>query len=204
MHLGDFIYELAQNPPANQTPGADIGRPFEPLNECVTLADYRTRYSQYRGDPDTRALSQAHPVLATLDDHEVADGQWRGGSDNHDPARDGPWEARREAAFRARREWVPQRLPDPTKPDRVWRSVNFGALADLFLLDTRTHARPAGCRHAGRRPGSEPSSAPSSGCGCSTASPVRTARWQLLGNSSVLGQTWAPNSPRLSTKACAG
>ena len=59
MHLGDFIYELAQDPPANQTPGADIGRPFEPLNECVTLADYRTRYGQYRADPDTQA---AQPV----------------------------------------------------------------------------------------------------------------------------------------------
>ena len=71
MHLGDFIYELAQDPPANQTPGADIGRPFEPLNECVTLADYRTRYGQYRADPDTQALSQSHALLATLDDHEI-------------------------------------------------------------------------------------------------------------------------------------
>src|SRR5258707_4391262 len=44
LHLGDYIYEAAQDPPASQTPGADIGRPFEPRNECVTLADYRTRY----------------------------------------------------------------------------------------------------------------------------------------------------------------
>jgi alkaline phosphatase D len=195
MHLGDFIYELAQDPPANQTPGADIGRPFEPLNECVTLADYRTRYSQYRRDPDTQALSLAHPLLATLDDHELADGAWRGGSDNHTPERDGPWSHRREAAFRARREWLPQRLPDHTRPDRVWRSVEFGALADLFVLDTRSMR-------------DQPEA------GLLAADPARTqlgpeqrawlfdglarsaARWQLLGNSSVLGQTWAPNSPR--------
>ena len=28
LHLGDYIYEAAQTPPASQTPGADIGRPF--------------------------------------------------------------------------------------------------------------------------------------------------------------------------------
>jgi alkaline phosphatase D len=195
MHLGDFIYELAQDPPANQTPGADIGRPFEPLNECVTLADYRTRYSQYRRDPDTQALSHAHPLLATLDDHELADGAWRGGSDNHNPERDGPWSDRREAAFRARREWLPQRLPDPSQPDRVWRSVNFGALADLFLIDTRSMrdqpvAGPAVADPARTQLGPEQRAWLFDGLARSTA------RWQLLGNSSVLGQTWAPNSPR--------
>ena len=55
LHLGDYIYEAAQKPPASQTPGADIGRPFDPLHECVTLADYRTRYGQYRLDPDVQA-----------------------------------------------------------------------------------------------------------------------------------------------------
>ncbi len=138
LHLGDYIYEASQTPPASQTPGADIGRPFEPLNECVTLDDYRTRYNQYRRDPDTQAFHHAHPMIATLDDHEFADGAWRGGADEHKPERDGPWEARREAAFRARREWIPQRLPDPAQPDRVWRSVNFGELADLFLIDKRS------------------------------------------------------------------
>jgi len=46
LHLGDYIYEASQTPPASQTPGAEIGRPFEPRNECVTLGDYRTRYAQ--------------------------------------------------------------------------------------------------------------------------------------------------------------
>src|SRR5262249_14687549 len=30
VHLGDYIYEAANKPPASQTPGADIGRPFDP------------------------------------------------------------------------------------------------------------------------------------------------------------------------------
>jgi alkaline phosphatase D len=195
MHLGDFIYELAQNPPANQTPGADIGRPFDPLNECVRLDDYRRRYAQYRADPDTLALSQAHPLLATLDDHEIADGQWRGGSDNHDPARDGPWEVRREAAFRARREWLPQRLPDPSRPDRVWRLISFGALADLFLLDTRSMRDQPLAGVLAADPG-RTQLGPEQRLWLFDGIAGSTARWQLLGNSSVLGQTWAPNSPK--------
>jgi alkaline phosphatase D len=41
LHLGDYIYEASNTPPKSQTPGADIGRPFDPLGECRTLADYR-------------------------------------------------------------------------------------------------------------------------------------------------------------------
>jgi alkaline phosphatase D len=195
LHLGDYIYEASETPPANQTPGANIGRPFEPRNECVTLADYRTRYAQYRADPDTQAMHAAHPLIATLDDHEFADGAWRGGADNHDPARDGPWADRRAAAFQARREWLPIRLPDPAKPDRVYRSVALGDLADMFIIDTRS----------GR---DQPVKGPRA------ADPTRTqlghvqrdwlfdgmggsqAKWRLLANSSILGRTWAPNIPK--------
>ena len=195
LHLGDYIYEASETPPANQTPGANIGRPFEPRNECVTLADYRTRYAQYRADPDTQAMHAAHPMIATLDDHEFADGAWRGGSDNHDPTRDGPWADRRAAAFQARREWLPIRLPDPAKPDRVYRSVALGDLADMFIIDTRS----------GR---DQPVKGPGA------ADPARTqlghvqrdwlfdglreskAKWRLLANSSILGRTWAPNIPK--------
>ncbi|MFM7325174.1 MAG: alkaline phosphatase D family protein, partial [Nodosilinea sp.] len=47
LHLGDYIYEASNTPPAGQTLGADIDRAFEPLHECKTLADYRCRYNQY-------------------------------------------------------------------------------------------------------------------------------------------------------------
>lgn len=192
LHLGDYIYEAAQNPPAGQTPGADIGRPFEPLNECKTLADYRTRYGQYRHDHDTQLMHLAHPLLATLDDHELADGAWRGDADEHKPERDGSWEARRDAAFQARREWLPQRLPDPAEPDRVFRAVSFGQLADLFLIDTRS-------RRDQPMPAQAASDARRTQLGLAQRKWLfdeldkSTARWLLLANSSVMGQTWAPD-----------
>ena len=90
---------------------------------------------------------------------------------------------------------MPQRLPDPGKPDRVWRSVSFGALADLFLLDTRTmRDQPlAGMLAADPE---RTQLGPEQRLWLFDGLASSTARWQLLGNSSVLGQTWAPNSPK--------
>ncbi len=194
IHLGDTIYEASNTPPKNQTPGADIGRPFDPLHECKTLDDYRRRYRQYRTDPDIQAAHAAHPFICTLDDHEFADGAWRDGADNHDEQRDGPWISRKADAFRARSEWLPVRPPDPDDPSRVFRTVRFGRLADLFLIDTRTRRD---------RPVEEPE----------MSDPGRTALgaeqkrwlfgeldassaiWRLLGNPSVIARTWNDDLP---------
>jgi alkaline phosphatase D len=137
LHLGDYIYEASQTPPPCQTPGADIGRAFEPRHECVSLQDYRRRYAHYRGDADLQRLHRTHPFLATVDDHEFADGAWRDGATEHREERDGSWRDRRAAAFRAPREWMPYRLPDPSDPQRVFRTISLGKLADLCLIDTR-------------------------------------------------------------------
>ncbi len=194
LHLGDYIYEASNTPPAGQTPGADIGRPFEPRHECRTLADYRERYAQYRRDPDLQALHAAHPMIATLDDHELADGAWRDGADNHDEERDGPWAARRAAAFRARWEWLPARRPDADDAERVHRSVRIGELAELFLLDFRSRRdRPT--------------------AGAAMASPTRSAlgaeqkewfvdsvtasdaAWRLIATPTPMARTWRPGLP---------
>jgi alkaline phosphatase D len=138
LHLGDYIYEASNIPAKGQTPGADIGRDFDPLGECRTVDEYRTRYRQYHRDPDVRALHLALPIVPTLDDHELADGAWAGGSDAHDPKEHGPWEDRKAAAFRARWEWLPARPPDPDDATRVFREIKVGDLADIFLLDIRS------------------------------------------------------------------
>ena len=192
LHLGDYIYEASQTPPKSQTPGADIGRPFDPLHECKTLADYRTRYAHYRSDPDVQALHAAHPLIATLDDHELADGAWRDGAAEHVPERDGPWAERRAAALRARREWLPVRLADP---ERVFRTVSLGDLANLFLLDTRSRRD---------QPAPPPASADPrrSALGGEQREWLErdlrssTAAWRLVGNPSVMSRTWDDALPK--------
>jgi alkaline phosphatase D len=138
LHLGDYIYEASNTPPKSQTPGADIGRAFDPLGECRTLADYRRRYAQYRRDPDVQKLHRRLPMIATLDDHELADGAWAGGASEHRAEEHGPWEERRAAALRARWEWLPARQPDAGDPTRIFRAVGLGSLADIMLLDIRS------------------------------------------------------------------
>ncbi|HMF03796.1 MAG TPA: alkaline phosphatase D family protein [Acidimicrobiia bacterium] len=137
--LGDYIYEAANKPPASQTPGADIGRDFSPPHECYTLDDYRARYALYRADPDTQAFHRAHAVVATIDDHELADNAWAGGSQEHDPAEHGPWSERAHAALRAWEEWMPTMRRPATGGQPIYQRVDVGGLFTLMLLETRTN-----------------------------------------------------------------
>ncbi len=134
LHLGDYVYEYADGVVGN---GAALGRAPEPPRECTTLGDYRTRHAQYRRDPDLQALHRAHPVVVAWDDHEVANNAWREGAQNHQPE-EGPWAARRAAATRAFREWLPVREPFADGA-ACYRGFRVGDLADLAILDTRTH-----------------------------------------------------------------
>lgn len=193
LHLGDYIYEASNTPPASQTPGADIGRPFEPLNECVTLDDYRARYNQYHRDPDVQTLHAAHPLIGTVDDHEFADGAWRDGATEHKPEY-GPWSERKATAFRVREEWLPVRRPDPNDPERTFRTVSIGELADIMILDTRTRRdEPVG--------GPPMQSPERSALGAEQREwlfaelEASDARWRLLANPSVMGHTWRDDLP---------
>ena len=141
VHVGDYIYEYGNDDPKS-SPGAKIGRAVEPPHEARTLADYRARYAHYRRDPDLQLLHETHPIIATLDDHELADDAWHGGAGGHDPALEGDWGARKAAALRAWREWMPVHLPPPPNEERVYRALRFGDLADLIMLDGRTKRDP--------------------------------------------------------------
>jgi alkaline phosphatase D len=193
LHLGDYIYETPNQLPPGAPQPPDLGRPFDPLHECVTLEDYRRRYAQYRGDPDVQALHLAHPIIATLDDHEFADGTWREGSSWHRPEQ-GSFADRKAAAFRARWEWQPYRMPDPSDPTRVFRSVPVGDLAEIFLIDTRSRrdepiAPPAMNDPKRTQLGTEQRE------WLLRALDDSTAHWRLLGNASVMGHTWTEALP---------
>lgn len=194
LHLGDYIYESANVPPAGQTPGADIGRPFEPLHECKTLADYRKRYNQYHRDPDVQRLRACLPILATMGEHELAVGAWRGGADTHEEAGSGAWAERVKAALRVRREWMPIRLPDPADPQRSYRSIRAGKLADLFLINThlyRDEPAPSPRMHDPDR----------SALGLQQRKWLLTefdrsdATWRIIGSPTVMGNTWKKDLP---------
>ena len=131
LHLGDYIYEY-------ETGGYGFEREYEPSFEIVTLDDYRTRYAQYRRDPDLQAVHQQHPFMVIWDDHETANNSWQGGAENHDPETEGAWSMRKAVAFQAFMEWLPVR---ESEEGRLWRKLPYGDLADVMMLDTRIWGR---------------------------------------------------------------
>ena len=140
LHLGDFVYEFGigygSPPTVLETPGPAMGRSHEPDHEVVTLADYRTRYGQYRRDADSQALHAAHPVVVMWDDHEFANDAWKDGAQNHQPE-EGEFATRAGIARQAWREWQPVR--QAPGDDVVYRSFRFGDLAELWMLDERRY-----------------------------------------------------------------
>jgi alkaline phosphatase D len=140
LHLGDYIYEYPKDGYASER-AEQLGRVSEPAGELLTLSDYRQRHAQYREDPDLQALHAAMPFIVVWDDHEIANDAWREGAENHSAATEGTWAARRAAALQAYHEWMPTRLPDAKRPERIFRSFDFGDLLSLHMLDTRLIGR---------------------------------------------------------------
>jgi alkaline phosphatase D len=133
VHLGDYIYE---SPVGTLGDGREAGRPPQRSTTDVALDDYRARYAVYRSDRDLQDAHGRHPFIAVWDDHEQADNAWAAGAGGHDPET-GRWSARRAAAYRAYLEWMPVR-ESREAGIRLYRAFQFGDIADLLMLDTRS------------------------------------------------------------------
>ncbi len=137
IHLGDYIYEYGVGGYS-----ANIsGRTYDPPHEIITLSDYRTRHSHYKLDEDLRKIHQYYPFITTWDDHESANNSWVGGAENHTPASEGPWEVRKDNSVQAYSEWMPIRQPDEYDSLKIWRTIKYGNLLDMIVLDTRLYGR---------------------------------------------------------------
>lgn len=194
VHVGDSIYD-------DDTTRTRPVRAHDPAGKVRTLEEYRARYAQYRTDPDLQALHASAPVVAVWDDHEVAGNAWRDGAADHDPEEDGPWEARRAAAVRAFEEWLPVRLPDPADPLRIYRSLPFGDLVDLVMLDTRLVGRDEPAKAGSHTAATVPDRQRSllgdpQRAWLSDVLRSSTARWRLVGNQVMLAPLRAVPVPR--------
>ncbi|MBX7117531.1 MAG: alkaline phosphatase D family protein [Gemmatimonadaceae bacterium] len=136
-HLGDYIYEYASRDGAIRRHAS---------KEVVALDDYRGRYAQYKLDP---ALQSAHamcPWLVTWDDHEV-DNNYAGDAGENLMESVEQMRARRAAGYQAWWEHQPVRVPRA----RSWadldirRTTDWGALARVWMLDTRQYRDDQAC-----------------------------------------------------------
>ena len=139
LHLGDYIYEGGRTAGAvREHAGA----------ECVTLADYRRRYAQYKSDPDLQAAHAIAPWLVVPDDHEVENNYADMVRSNNSPAlTTAQWTARRTAAYQAYYENQPLRPAQTPAGNSIplYRRVRWGTLATFHLLDTRQFRDDQAC-----------------------------------------------------------
>lgn len=142
LHLGDYIYEYDSEGYASANAEA-LGRVSAPTNELFTLEDYRTRYAQYRSDPDLQSAHAAVPFIVVWDDHEIANDAYNGGAENHNDG-EGEYSDRVSAASQAYFEWLPIRpidTDDLNTPTSIYRQFEWGDLVNLLMLDTRNEDR---------------------------------------------------------------
>lgn len=137
LHLGDYTYEYG----TGEYPGVygTTVRRTAPDHDTVTPADYRIRFGRYRSDPDLALLHARVPFLCMWDDHESANDSWRNGAENHDPAKQGSWRARKAASTQAYFEWMPVRPNAIRGGQHLYRRLRFGSLAEIIVPDLRSY-----------------------------------------------------------------
>ena len=139
-HLGDYIYEAPGGLGAFAPSRSSL-----PERGVRELADYRIRYASYKQDPDLLAVHARHPFFCTWDDHEVVNNYM--GDTAPGTATVQTMQARKAAAYQAWWEHIPARLDPPKGSDlAVYRSLDAGDLARLYLLDERQDAAIPPCR----------------------------------------------------------
>lgn len=111
VHVGDYLYDFVDEDEQVRVP--------EPYPTSPnTLATWRARHAYYLSDPDLRAARAAHPWFVIWDNHDVNRGEPEYGG-----------------GVQAFREWVPMRQPDAERPEIGWRSLDYGPLLGVFMVD---------------------------------------------------------------------
>ena len=118
LFLGDTIYADNLCPSPLNEPGADF--------KATTLQTYRLRHRYQRGAEALQRFLRRVPVYVIWDDHEVRDNF------------SGPFDPNMPVGRQAFREYWPIASPEG-EPNRLYRSVRYGAHLELFILDTRQY-----------------------------------------------------------------
>lgn len=134
--LGDYIYEGGITTSSSR-PRRHNSR------EIFSLDDYRKRYGLYKLDPRLQAAHHAAPWIVTWDDHEVENNY--AGPFPQDAADQPIFDARRAAAYQAYWEHQPIRCKPEGSSMTLYRTLQWGALADFVVLDGRQYRSDQPC-----------------------------------------------------------
>ena len=139
VHCGDLIYADGPFKRSVRLPDGGLWRNLvtpETGKVSETLAELRGRFRYNHIDDNYRNLLTEVPVFHMWDDHEVKNNWWPGA-----PVRDLRYKARNVNAIvaPARRAFLEY---TPVEGNRIYRSVKYGPLLEVFMLDTRSERGP--------------------------------------------------------------
>jgi alkaline phosphatase D len=131
VHCGDRIYADDPIPATIALPDGTVWRNLvtrAKAHRAETLDDFRGAFLYSRESSQVRALSARVPLFSIWDDHEVRNDWWPGQSPKID-----------ELARHARRALFEHTPTLHGAEGPMYRSVKWGPLLELFLLDGRSH-----------------------------------------------------------------
>ncbi len=144
IHCGDQIY--ADNPLPDSIELADgsswnnLVTP-EKAKVAETLDEFRGNYRYNLLDPSVRRFQSEVAQLVQWDDHETVNNWYPGEVLEDDRYQVKSVDLLAARAKRAFHEWTPIDS-HPDTPDRIHRSLSFGPLLEVFLLDLRSFRTP--------------------------------------------------------------
>lgn len=121
LFVGDTIYADIRCGGPDWVPGYDFA--------ATTLAEFHEKHRYNRSDPAVQDFFRATSVYAIWDDHEVRNDF------------SGPREPLMPVGRQAFLDYWPLQPPS-AEPTRLYRRVRWGALLEIFILDTRQYRSP--------------------------------------------------------------
>jgi len=145
IHSGDQIYADGVLQPEVPLSDGSVWRNVvteAKSHVAITLEDFRGNFAYNLMDANKQRFALEVPFLVQWDDHETRNNWYPGqiiGIDAYAQERSASLLAAR--ANRAMFEYNPYRI-SPANADRVYRSLSYGPLLDVFLLDERSYRGP--------------------------------------------------------------
>jgi alkaline phosphatase D len=143
IHSGDAIYADCPIPAKVALPDGQIWRNLvteEKSRVAESIADFRGNYKYNLLDHNVRAFNAEIPQLVQWDDHEVTDDWWPDAT-LQEPYRNASALLLAAHGRRAFHEFTPTRM-NPAESGRVYRTISYGPLLDIFVLDMRSYRGP--------------------------------------------------------------
>ena len=145
IHSGDTVYCDGPIKAEQDMPGGGVWKNVvtpEVSKVAETLDEFRGRWKYNLLDQNVRAFNAAVPTFFQWDDHEVLN-NW---SPSKDLSADDRYTVKSvpllsARAGRAFHEMTPIRYT-PAEPGRVYRTIHYGPLLDVFFLDMRSYRGP--------------------------------------------------------------